>query len=800
MAQNIIDNDTQQIIKKYTVIYKAIFQYSIYFIPLILGIIWAWTLQSSTIIARTPISKETKFPTYAVENGIYRAARISDDVWPILNGFGNVKILGWELQATGNIIIWRNNLISLWWTKAWIILPNRPYIINMNFTWWLDYFTNKNYDTKQLKRIMDNWILSIAPTGNEGLTGSSVDAMFFRTKEKNNQAPTNMEQVLKILQERMFFEQLQKWGETSESTHTSIIEKDKFIIENKLTCLFGFKIIDIFCNINVNRLIKSLPELTLDNVWYDLLSISRKITKKDQVDAFCSNLMINVLRKPYPTAELDQIMAWTCKAYDNRYEKLKVFLWVQNEIESIISENVIGTDMDFNLFKLVSVQQKIYSQHKDKVLDITVVTSYLRYLSNLINDKSIKIPQFYIEESYYFNNIYLKNMLRRLTVETVNPTVNDEVSKQMDIISSINKWNQAIGMVWLDALIINSSLKSVINAATENLTISIQNFEQVFSDTINTFPELKPTALQTDENWRTARFIGVIKGSSNKDEVDVDPIPVVIDFAYQDWRFNITAIRTPQNEWTDAILQWYMKKNNNTASLWTLIYLIQSNTDFSNPDLWMCNILVGIPLWNGIITKCTKDIAILNFDSIINPESITFTIEKNVITRWIWSNTKRQELINSLINNQNINQDRVPVLIKTIEQVIVEENWKEKQESDWKIDPEQISIIDKFKKFVWVNPSLVVKNGDKWLVSFEIKDLELAWIVDIKNNYKLSPLVVKAGWKNITISSFSLSLINLQQKRISEFVSDPLLFIKNIDTGKYNQIMKLIEGWEAIPQ
>ncbi len=245
MAQNIIDNNTQQIIKRYTIIYKAIFQYSIYFIPFILGVIWAWTLQSSAVIARTQIPKETKFPSFAVEDWIYRAARISDEVWPIFNGFWNVKILWWELQATGNMIIGRNNLISLGWTKWWIVLPNRPYIINMWFTGWLEYFIHKDYDINQLKRVMDNWILSLAPTWNESSTwaNNGVDAMFFRTKEKNNQAPTNMEQVLKILQERMFFEQYQKWGWALEDgTPTTIIEKNKFIIDQNLTCLFGFKV------------------------------------------------------------------------------------------------------------------------------------------------------------------------------------------------------------------------------------------------------------------------------------------------------------------------------------------------------------------------------------------------------------------------------------------------------------------------------------------------------------------------------------------------------------------------------
>ena len=136
-TQNIIDKDTQQIIKRYTVLYKAIFQYSIYFLPFILGIVWAWMLPSSAVIAKTQIPKETKYPSYSQEWGIYKAARISDEVGPIFNGFGEVKILGWELQATGNVIIGRNNLITLWGTNGGIILPNRPYIINMSFTGWL---------------------------------------------------------------------------------------------------------------------------------------------------------------------------------------------------------------------------------------------------------------------------------------------------------------------------------------------------------------------------------------------------------------------------------------------------------------------------------------------------------------------------------------------------------------------------------------------------------------------------------------------------------------------------------------
>lgn len=798
MAQNIIDNNTQQIIKRYTIIYKAIFQYSIYFIPFILGIIWAWTLQSSTVVARTQIPKDTKFPSFAETDWIYKAAKISDEVWPILNWFWNVKILWWELQATWNIIIWRNNLITLGVPndKDWgIILPNRPYVVNMWFTGWLKYFTNKDYKIDQLKRVIDNWILSIAPTWNESSTWdmNGVDSMFFRTKEKNNQAPTNMEQVLKILQERMFFEQLQKWGGTLETPTPSTVEKWKFIEENGLTCMFWLKIIDIFCDINVNKLIKALPEVSLDNARADLLTISKKITKKDQVDAFCSNLMINILKKPYPTAELDTIMLWTCKDYDSRYERLTVFLWVQNEMESIVWENLIGADPEFNIFKLVSIQQKLYAQHKDKLLDTTLATTYLRFLSNLINDKTIKIPQFYIEESYYFNNIYLKSMLKRLTIETVNPTVNDEVSKVLDVISNTNKWNWSVWIVWLDSLIINNTLRQSINGDTWTFFTTIANFEQTFTDTIRTFAELRASALQTDETTRTARFVGILQSVSTMENDDTPSIPVIIDFGYKDGKFYVTSIRTPQNEWTDKIVQEYMKKTNNTAPLSTLIYIIQSNIDNLNPDLWLCNILMGGVVDWVALASCTKDTALIKLDW----ETLTLNISNNIVISWVSSNPKRQTLVNSLINNNSIDGDRVMGVLKSITQRIIDEK-EEANIADWKLNATQISIMEKMKKFLGTTPGSVVKSWKKRLVSFSLKDFAFASVMDVDNNYKLSPLVINAGGKNITISSFSLSLINIQQQKITQFKEDPLLYIKQIDATRYQQIMKAIAdaNWE----
>jgi hypothetical protein len=60
----LLDQQTQNIIKRYMVLYKVIFQYSIFFVPLLLGALRAWSLQSTAVIARYYPKQEVKFQSY----------------------------------------------------------------------------------------------------------------------------------------------------------------------------------------------------------------------------------------------------------------------------------------------------------------------------------------------------------------------------------------------------------------------------------------------------------------------------------------------------------------------------------------------------------------------------------------------------------------------------------------------------------------------------------------------------------------------------------------------------------------
>jgi hypothetical protein len=541
-------------------------------------------------------------------------------------------------------------------------------------------------------------------------------------------------------------------------------------------------------------MIKVLAWTDLEPHWVDLEKISEKILDGEQTDAFCSNLMINVLRKPYPNAELDQIMYNRCSNYSTRYELLKRFLGIQNEIETNlwVWEDVIQWNLDFNMFKLVSTRQKIYIKHKDKNLDPAIVQSYLKFLNALLNDKSITIPQFYIEASYYFNNIYLKNILRSLSINSLNPTTATEVNKVLDTISSINKWNPALKIKGLESRIINENIKEEIISKNTSRMWSIIWFEQALNDVINTFPQLRASNIETDESNRTARVIGALRireenSQSSEWGAQRVSIPVIIDFLYKDWIFSVSSIRTPQNLGIDSILQNYMKTNGN-KSLSELLYLIENST-WGWSQLTLCWIISSQSTAN--IVRCNETILEVRYFE----ETITFIIQKWVIVSWRSTNPLRKTYLDAQFEWGIINQDRLVWILKSLWEITKKEaeEW-DTNEPTTVLDPTALTIIDKFKSFLWVTPDLVEKKNNQYVVEFTLKDIKFATVVDVKNNYKLSPLIVSVWGRNVTISSFSLSLINIQQKRINQFAEDPIEFIKSVDINRYNQIKRLQSG------
>lgn len=121
------------------------------------------------------------------------------------------------------------------------------------------------YDVKDLKRVLDNWILANTPhtlTANN----SAVNEMFFENEDISERPATNMEEVLAQLRKKLYFHSqiLTTMTNTVAEDAEIYAEKQDFIEKYTLSCLKTRKAYDGFCNTNLALFIEDLPDLALD--------------------------------------------------------------------------------------------------------------------------------------------------------------------------------------------------------------------------------------------------------------------------------------------------------------------------------------------------------------------------------------------------------------------------------------------------------------------------------------------------------------------------------------------------------
>lgn len=64
-----------------------------------------------------------------------------------------------------------------------------------------------------------------------------------------------------------------------------------------------------------------------------------------------------------------------------RYNRIKDFLKVENQLNGIMSDELINTNTTANLFKLTSLRQKIIIQNKKKTFDAAIIEAYLNFFN-----------------------------------------------------------------------------------------------------------------------------------------------------------------------------------------------------------------------------------------------------------------------------------------------------------------------------------------------------------------------------------------------------------------------------------
>lgn len=100
-----------------------------------------------------------------------------------------------------------------------------------------------------------------------------------------------------------------------------------------------------------------------------------------------------------------------------------------------ISNAKLYTDDDINIFKLLSLQQKIYHNTLQKNYDVGTIEAYLTFLQDLLA-KRPNIDPIYKDMTYIYNNTYLQDALTQIAILNNNTKA---MLRLTDVVKNINE-------------------------------------------------------------------------------------------------------------------------------------------------------------------------------------------------------------------------------------------------------------------------------------------------------------------------------------------------------------------------
>ena len=144
------------------------------------------------------------------------------------------------------------------------------------------------------------------------------------------------------------------------------------------------------------------------------------------------------------------------------------------------------------------------------------------------------------------------------------------------------------------------------------------------------------------------------------------------------------------------------------------------------------------------------------------------------------------ELVDEIIKKFGKEKIRAIFLVKHDETKFIEDIHKSSTPNDW--------IIRKTKEFLGLEPTNIIQQWDKYLITFTLQEYNMAAVIDIEKNYKLYPLAIDIKGQVIAIPDFALTLIPFSQGNITRFVNDPLDYIQDIDPKAYDKVKAIIDS------
>lgn len=610
-----------------------------------------------------------------------------------------IKALWWVYFGSGDTISSRDNLV-----KAWnLFLPNNFSIeeekienISKISTW---------YDTNDLEYIFEELIFSDMQISIED-----------------------------------------QWENYLESVDESF-KKDFW-----LSCAFGSKITDRFCNENINNFLNNLPTYNiLDDIeWFE--KIFEQLSEEWYKDRLCSWIENQVFYSFNTNSWYEEFFEECWKDYEENFNKIQELEKVFDELNwSINSETY--SNQNINNMKIITLMRQIANNPRD----FTRISIYSSFIENLLIEN--KLDSKYKEIVYYFNEIYVDWFLENIADREQRSERLWRIERVENRLSSINEWDRLEWYEWVLSKINNENLISFINEQQEESTTTRtrrQTVYSIYSDFISNFSDYSEVDRQVDNSNRIVNSRWIVRNS--------------------EWN-RYQAVLVMENEW----YSFYIKQANisnpelnrnvnglinseGSLQMSTFLSVVSDFRESIEIDNRLCrqieNLISNDHInWN--LSECSEDYVEIDRDWTI----FKYIIDDNSIEEFEVSNDMIQEMLNERYSDQNISWNQIVRFIQSSANIEIEE--------DIQISSSDIrSMQRRFAQYMWISPSLKENiEEDKYILSFEHVWLYFYAEYEPNNNHSLNiTKALNSDEEDVLDEEVQFYLVSAEEVDINRFI------------------------------
>lgn len=628
-----------------------------------------------------------------------------------------VRIIWGEIDEEKIKIKATNSLISIWW----IILPRLIYADKSVDIEPIKYFLDEKYDKSKLETFIKHFIL------NEEIS-------FFISKKPS---------LAKI---------------------DGSISNTFF-----LDCLNYSKIYNKVCNHYLNQYIDNFfyYDISTDYIWF-----KKTLEQTDQNrDKICKNIHKYILYSRITS--LNKNIFDRCE--DN--EKLKIqetksFVQINNEMENKYISEDIYSNKELNAYKLLSIQQIIFKDFLESKIPTERISKYLKFLGKIV--KSNLIDNFYLDESYWFNNYYLTEQIDKFE------DYSDEEAKRkiywlIQDINSINYWNKLENIVWLESIIKNKELIRKYQTTEESTNRNNSTWRiEILSTEIENSEYLIISKKSIE--WNKLKISWYIKTERDKNRKELTSVNLELTYNWQN--FVVSKIQLISTEKNNALINNFISKQE--KSLPETYEYFQDIMGFHNTESSLAwkDINICESIKNKITSSQISVVSCSDKELLVKNNDIDykFSYNKYIVTKIDSTNKTINQEINDTFGWIQTNEDNI---IDTLINIITfhdKNNFKTAY-----IDAETVRQIESqiwaILEFAQSWNKLLFETNIKWIdfiINYD-KEKRILWPMYFKNMLiNTRPLIIKNTY---------ISLDNIEETKL--FKKNPIDYIKVKDRSSY---------------